>query len=71
LKWLKVTFVLNDADARANDNFSLRAAAENGHLEVLKWLVETFGLTSDDVRADYNYAFKDDSNFKIKIAKYF
>ena len=33
-------FELTAADARANNNYAFRWAAENGHLDVLQWLRE-------------------------------
>ena len=50
------TFGLTDVDARADDNYALRYAAENGHLEVLKYLHNSFKLTAIDARARDNYA---------------
>ena len=44
------------ADARANDNFALRWASDNGHLAVVKYLYVGFGLTIADARANDNYA---------------
>lgn len=51
-------FGLTAQDARANNNFALRKAAENGHVEVLTCLHDAFGLSADDAQADGNYALR-------------
>ena len=58
LKFLHNTFGLTADDARADDNYALRLAAENGHLEELSCLHDTFGLTDVDARAGDNYALR-------------
>ena len=45
-------------DIRENDNYALRFACDNGHLETFKYLVEKFNLTIEDVRTYDNYALR-------------
>ena len=42
------------ADIRANNDYALRWAAENGHLEVVKWLHQN----GANIRADNYYALR-------------
>ena len=39
-------------DARARNNYALRKAAKNGHLDCLRYLREGYGLTVEDARTD-------------------
>ena len=45
-------------DARALENYALRFATKNGHVDCLKYLSEGFGLTEEDARAMNNSALK-------------
>ena len=37
LKWLTDEFKLTRVDARAENNYAFRYAADKGHLQVLQW----------------------------------
>ena len=52
LQWLTSTFDLTADDARSNNNWAIRGAIGNGHLEVVQWLISTFNLTVDDVQSN-------------------
>jgi ankyrin repeat protein len=52
---------LTPSDLRAEDNFAIRMASDNGHAEVVKILVGF--LTPNDLRAKDNYA--------IRMASYY
>lgn len=54
LKLLHDKFGLDAADARANGNYALRAAASLGHMAVVQCLFETFGLQPSDATTEYN-----------------
>ena len=43
-------------DVRFLDNWALRYACDNGHLNVVTYLHREIGLTVDDLRSDDNYA---------------
>jgi len=43
---------------RSNDNYALKTACKQGHLEIVAFLVENFQLTIDDARSDNNYALR-------------
>jgi hypothetical protein len=62
-RWLTETFRLTAEDARANDNYAFRRAAEIGHLAVCQWLAERFHLTAEDARDKDNYAFRRAAQF--------
>ena len=47
-----VSFVSQGADVKADNNYAVQFASENGHLEVVKYLVSQ----GADVKADNNYA---------------
>ena len=44
----------NGANIHANDDFALRYAAKNGHLEVVRYLIEN----GADIHADDDYALR-------------
>ncbi len=46
--------VENGADVRANDDYAIKQASKNGHLEVVRYLVEN----GADVRAENDCAVK-------------
>jgi len=58
LKCLADRFGLTSDDARAEDNWALRFAAYNGHVDALKCLADLFGLTAADARAMDNEALR-------------
>lgn len=49
-------FGLTAEDIRSNNNFALRQAARNGHVNILRFLKDEFGLTAEDARDDNNDA---------------
>ena len=56
LNLLKKETLINDA--RANNNYALRWAARNGHVDVLRFLKDNFDLTDEDARTWNNYALR-------------
>lgn len=49
LKYLRLKYSkLNVNDTRSDNNYSLRIACENGHIDVIKELFDHWGLNSDD-----------------------
>ena len=57
----------NEADITADDNYAVRCAAENGHLEVVKYLHEN----EADITADDNYAVRYAAeNGHLEVVKY-
>ena len=56
LRFLKDEWELTADDARSKDNYALRWAAKNGHVEILRFLKDVFGLTADDTRDRDNHA---------------
>ncbi len=61
---------LNLEDIRSIDNYALRWASTNGHLEVVKFLIDK-GLTLEDIRSQDNSAFIWASYFgNLEIVKY-
>jgi hypothetical protein len=58
-------------DGRAVENYALRKASENGHIDVVKYLVERFQLTVEDAQARSNYAFRHATcNGHLEVLKY-
>src|SRR6056297_2805683 len=68
LKLLKLTI----EDIRSQDNWTLKYASENGHIEVVKYLCKTYGLTIQDIQSDDNKALQLASkNGHLEVVKYF
>jgi len=69
-RWLTERYSLTAASLRADNNWALRRASFNGHLETVEWLFRKFDITYADANTDKCWAFRwACANGHLKVAQ--